>query len=219
MFEKSATEFKQKLLKCNRTIQIATFNVRTLNRIGQLPVLTASVIGHEIDRICIQEHRYTHGENIKNHDTGNGWTLTPASGWKNSVHATIDVDMLIGPQTLKSLNIIEKIQLRMMVATFNSNPRATIFSCYSTTNVSEETDLIAFHDELSSLVRSIPKHNVLVIGGDMNVQIGKNINHIFSLLNLSNRNGQRLTDFTIENMPQYKLSKKGGKTMDLHLRK
>ena len=43
VFEKSATELKQKqkLLKCKGTIQIATFNVRTLNRIGQLPVLTA----------------------------------------------------------------------------------------------------------------------------------------------------------------------------------
>ena len=38
VFEKLATEFKQqKLLKCEQTIQIATFNVRTLNRIGQQP--------------------------------------------------------------------------------------------------------------------------------------------------------------------------------------
>ena len=59
----------------------------------------------------------------------------------------------------------------MMVATFNGNPRATTISCYSPTNVSEETELIAFYNELSSLVRSIPKHNVLVIGGDMNAQI------------------------------------------------
>ena len=86
----------------------------------------------------------------------------------------------------------------MIVATFNSNPRATIISCYNP-NVSEETELITFSDELSSLARSIPKHNVLVIGGDMNAQIGKNRNHKFSLHNSSNRNGQHLTDFTIEN--------------------
>ena len=61
----------------------------------------------------------------------------------------------------------------MMAATFNGNPRATIISWYSPSNVSEETDQVAFYDELSSLVRSIPKHKVLVIGGDMNVQIGK----------------------------------------------
>ena len=31
-----------------------------------------------------------------------------------------------------------------------------------------ETELVTFYDELSSLVRSIPKLNMLVIGGDMN---------------------------------------------------
>ena len=107
--------------------------------------------------------------------------------------------MLIGPWALKSLNKIEKIQSRMMVAMFNGNPRAIIISCYSPTNVCEETDLIAFYDELSSLVRNILKHNVLIIGGDLNAQIGKNINHKFSLHDLSNRNGEHLTDFTLEN--------------------
>ena len=35
----------------------------------------------------------------------------------------------------------------MMVATFNGNPRATIISCYSPTNIREETELIAFYDK------------------------------------------------------------------------
>ena len=69
-----------------------------------------------------------------------------------------------------------------MVATFDGNPSATIISSCSPTNVSEETDLIAFYD-----------------GGDMNAQIGKNINHKFSLHNSSNRNGQHLKDSTLEN--------------------
>ena len=69
VFEKSATELKQKLLKCKQTIQIATFNVRTL---GQLSELTASAVEHKIDVICIQEHRYTHTEDINYHETGNG---------------------------------------------------------------------------------------------------------------------------------------------------
>ena len=132
VFEKSATglKLKQKLLKCKHTIQIATYNIKTLNRIGQLPELTTSVIDHNIDIICIQEHRYTHNEDIKYHDTGNGWMLATASAWKNSVNATIgSVGMLIGPQALKSLNSTEKIQPRIMGATFNGNPSTTIFSC------------------------------------------------------------------------------------------
>ena len=177
VFEKSAPELKQKLLKCKQTIQIATFNVRTLNRITireQLSELTTSALKHKIDVICIQEHRYTHTEDIKYHETGNGWMLVTVSTWKNSVNASVGgVGMLIGPRALKTLNSIERIQPRMMAATFNFNPKAKIISCYSPTNVSEENEIVTFYEDLSSLVRSIPKHNLLVIGGDMNAQIGK----------------------------------------------
>ena len=86
-----------------------------------------------------------------------------------------------------------------MEATFNGNHSTTIISCYSPTNVSEETDLITFYYELSSLVHSIPRHNVLDIGGDMNAQIGKNENTKFRKHNFLKRNGQHLTDFTQEN--------------------
>ena len=80
VFEKSATELKQqKFLKCKQKIKIATFNVRTLNRIRQLPEQTASAVEHNVDITCIQEHRYTHSEDIKYHDTGNGWALATVS--------------------------------------------------------------------------------------------------------------------------------------------
>ena len=88
-------------------------------------------------------------------------------------------------------NSIERIQPRMMAAMFNGNPRATVISCYNPTNVSDGNELVAFYDELSSLV--------LVIGGDMNAQIGKNGNNKYSLYNMSNRNGWHLTYFMIEN--------------------
>ena len=157
VFEKSATELKRpKLLKCKQTLQIATFNVRTLKRIGQLPELIASAVEHRIDIICI--HRCTHTEDIKYHETGNGLSLVTVSAWKNSVNAAVGgVGLLIGPRALKTLNSIEKIQPRMMAVTFNGNPRATIISCYRPTNVSEETELVTFYVELSSLVRSIPE--------------------------------------------------------------
>ena len=69
----------QKILKCKSTIYIATFNVKSLKRIGQIPELTASAIDHNIDIICIQEHRYIHNEDIIYHVIGNGWTFVSAS--------------------------------------------------------------------------------------------------------------------------------------------
>ena len=61
----------------------------------------------------------------------------------------------------------------MMVSKFNGDPNTTIISCYCPTNASREMDLITFYNELSSLVHSIPKQNVLIIGVDMNAQVGK----------------------------------------------
>ena len=122
--------------------------------------------------------------------------------------------MLIGPQALQSLNIIEKIQSRMMVAMFNSSPSTTIISCYSLTNASDERDLNTFYNKLSSFVHSIPKHNILIISGDMNAQIGKNINNKFSLHYLTNKNGEYLMDFTLKNGLTYlntKFQKRMGK--------
>ena len=148
----------------------------------------------------MHEHRYLQSEDIRYHDTSTGRTFISASAWKNYVNATVgSVGMLIGPWALKSQNSIEKIQPRIMVATFNGNRSATIIFCYSPTNVSEEMERITFYNELFSLVCSIRKHNILVIGGDMNAQTGKNVNNKFSLHNSSNRNGEHLTDFTLEN--------------------
>ena len=72
-FEKSATELKQsKLLKCKQTLQIATFNGRTLNRIGQLPELTDFMIENRL--ACLNTNyqkrkgklwTYTYANNIK----------------------------------------------------------------------------------------------------------------------------------------------------------
>ena len=115
-----------------QTIQIATFNVRTFSRIGQLPELTASAVEHKIDIICIQEHRYTHTEDIKYHETGNGWTPATVSAWKNSVNATVGgIGMLIGPRALKKhLIALRKYnlgcwQLRLMATPEQQSSPAT----------------------------------------------------------------------------------------------
>ena len=124
------------------------------------------------------------------------------------------VVMRLGSCALKLLNSIEKIKPRIMVTIFYGNPSTTIFSCNSPTNASDEMDLDTFNNELSFLVRSIPEHNVLIIGDDMNAQIGKNVNNKFSQHNSSNGNGEHLTDFTLENRLTYlntKFLKRKGK--------
>ena len=42
-----------------------------------------------------------------------------------------------------------------------------MISCYIPTDANDETEIIIFYNELSSLLRYIPKLNVLIIGGDV----------------------------------------------------
>ena len=151
--------------------------------------------------ICIQEHRYFHEEVIlKYHEKGKNWTLINASFWKNSSNSTIGgVGMLLSPHALKSLLNIEKISPRIVVAIFNGNPQTTIISCYSPTNVSEEQDVLHFYNELASLVRAVPRHNVLIIAGDVNAQLGRNQHHKHAFHAETNRNVKHFNHFLTEN--------------------
>ena len=74
-----------------------------------------------------------------------------------------------------------------------------VISFYCPTNASDETDTVIFFKKLSSLIRHIPKRNILIISWDMNAQIGKSENNKFCFYNLSNRNGEYLADFSLKN--------------------
>ena len=68
-----------------------------------------------------------------------------------------------------------------------------IVSCYSPDNANDEIDIIIFCYELSSLVLHIPKPNVLIIGGDMNAQTGREESKKVNVLNSSNGNEEYLS--------------------------
>ena len=86
-----------------------------------------------------------------------------------------------------------------MCALSNDNPCTTIISCDSPTNASDEMDIITVYNELSSLVWHIPKHNIVIISGDINAQIGKDWSNKFCLHNFPNRKGEYLADFLLVN--------------------
>ena len=100
--------------------------------------------------------------------------------------------MLFWPRDLKSLNSIEKTQLRILCGTFNGNSNKTIIYA------NDETDNSAFNDLLSSFVQHILKHKILLFEGNKNTQISKDKNNKLGLQKLTNRNGLFLTDFSPE---------------------
>ena len=162
-------DLKTRLLKEKKSVIISSLNARTLRNFP-LNQLVASADKLLNDVVCVQEHRFIHEDTpIKEHDAGNQWKILTLPAWKNNMNSSIGgVAMLLSPHSHKSLNSIEGITPRILVANFNGNPQTTVICCYSPTNVTEEVECEKFYDELSSLTRQIPKHNVLSIGGDFN---------------------------------------------------
>ena len=106
VFKKPATEPKPNLFRC-KNINIATFNIRTLNTINHLPEHTASAAKLIINIICMQKHKYYPSElELRNNDSGEH--LSQHLHGKNSVNATIKcVGILLSPHALKSLNSLQ----------------------------------------------------------------------------------------------------------------
>ena len=92
---------------------------------------------------------------------------------------------------------------RIMVTRFQGNPQTTVISYYSPTNVSNETDAEIFYSDLSSLIRQVPKHNVLIIGGDFNAHQRQNDSFKLSYHQNSNINGEMFKNRLLENKLLY----------------
>ena len=58
-----------------------------------------------------------------------------------------------------------------MITTTNGDSQTTVISCYSPTNVSDEVEVERFFEELTLITRQIPKHNILIIGDELNAHL------------------------------------------------
>ena len=148
---------------------ISTFNVQTLNRTTKLNVLVYNAQKFNISIIAIQKHRLIHEEPLKHHSLGDNWLLITSSATQNTMNAAMGgVGILLDPRANLALESIETISERTMIATFNGNPKCTVISTYSATNVTSEDTIQEYYSELTTLIHQVPKHNILFLCGDMN---------------------------------------------------
>ena len=125
--------------------------------------------------------------------------LLTSSAEKALDNSTVrDVGMLLSPKAYRSLNSVEIISPRIMIALFNGNPAITIISCYSPTSALDEEDKDQFYFDLTTTARSIPKHNITLVGGAMNARFGKKDARCSAYNNVTNENGKRQLDYMQE---------------------
>ena len=105
--------------------------------------------------------------------------------------------MLVCPRAYGSLLNVESASPRIMVTTFNGNPKTTIISYYSLTNCSDNIEAIESYRMLQDVIRQLPKP-VIIIAGDMDAQLGLKYIAGFSFHDKTNSNSNLLLDLTKE---------------------
>ena len=128
------------------------------------------------------------------------WRLISCSAWKNNINAAIGgIGILLNKLSYNTLANIDIVSKRIMIVNFNGNPQTFIIVCYSPTNVCDPTEIEFVYENLTFTTRQIPKHNVLIIAGDFNAQLGIQDSFKFALHDESNRNEILLKDYILEN--------------------
>ena len=157
------TKQKIQMLKSKQEILISTFNVQTLNRTAKSNELVCNAQKFNISVITIQEHRLVHEEPLKHHSLGENWLLITSSATQNTLNAAIGgAGILLNPHANLALESIENISERTMLATLNGNPKYTVISTYSPTNVTSEDTIQEYYSKLTTLIQC----------GDISAQVG-----------------------------------------------
>ena len=79
--------------------------------------------------------------------------------------------MPVNKEAYGSLSHIKSFGGRILLVSFNGNPRLTVVTVYSPTEVSTNDEAEYFHNNLRSVIGSVPAHDLLFVSGDMNASL------------------------------------------------
>lgn len=190
---------KVALFRCKKNIKVGTMNVRTIRKESRLMELACKFEQYEIDILALQEHRIFHkDEEIVYKKCGKSSTLITASCERNDMNAAVrGVGFLLSDRAMKAVKSVEKVSNRIIVLNLTGNPKATIICAYSPCNTSEDEEIEEFYDDLSETINNLPAHNFLMLVGDLNAHLGKDVGR-FTFHETTNRNGELLNDLAAE---------------------
>ena len=185
-----------KLLSCKKLVNVATHNVRTLKHQGKTEELAYAFNNANLNILGIVDHKRIHSDETQTIKLDR-CSLITSSAWRNaSGAANGGVGLVVSRTTESAVADVKSFNERIMIAHFNGNPATTVIVHYSPTEGSESaTD---HYTNLSNAIKSIPKHNVLIVVGDCNAHIGTD-DALFTFHENTNTNGKLLLDLVEEN--------------------
>ena len=102
---------------------------------------------------------------------------------------------MINKRASNVLSEVIKWNERIIIATFEGNPKTTITVHYLAVAGDDEAE--QHYNQLSSAVKQVPKHNILIVLGDFNAHLDKNLAK-YSYHETTNANGKLVNNFIQE---------------------
>ena len=180
-------------------IKFASWNVRSMYRTGAATIVEKELSRYGVEIAALQEVRWP---GIDKYELEKGVILY--SGRSDGRHEE-GVGFYINKRVYSAVEEFDGInsriaRLRIKAKWFN----VTLIAVHAPTEVSDEERKDQWYGELQDVLNRVPGHDMLIILGDMNAQVGKELaafrgaigNH--SLHNESNDNGIRMITMAAE---------------------
>ena len=181
------------LLTPKATLRLGCWNVRTLYQIGKTANVTREFRKYNLDLFGLSEVRWTGFGELK---TATGESIL-YSGAEEEHHRGV------GPILKREVTLLKwnPVNERIMSARFNSRfAKLTIIQVYAPTNGAEDESKEEFYEQLQREVEETPRHDALIVMGDLNAKIGEGNEGWEKVmrqhgLGRMNENGERLATF------------------------
>ena len=208
---------KSNILSCRSKTLIGTLNVRT-TRLDHKRLELAKVFNMSgVEIMGIQEHRVVHQEPIRMEKFGKGTRLITSSAWRNGRNAAQGgVGIMVTKRAYGAISLIKSYSNRILLISFDGNPRLTVITVYSPTEDKTEEVREEFHNALRKAVADVPAHHLLLVVGDLNAKLGKSNNNDTGWYyhDITNDNGRLLRNTMMEcclEASNHRFQKKRGK--------
>uniref|UniRef100_A0A8C7WPA4 Endonuclease/exonuclease/phosphatase domain-containing protein n=1 Tax=Oryzias sinensis TaxID=183150 RepID=A0A8C7WPA4_9TELE len=191
-----ATDRRMEVLSTKTKTRLGFWNVRTMYQTGKLAQVTSEMRRYNLHILGVSETRWIGSSRVI---TSTGETLL-YSGREDSKHQE-GVAIILKKGAEKSLIEWKPVNSRLIkIRMRGRHMNMTIIQCYSPTNDSEEEAKDSFYEQLDTEVKLTPRHDVLIIMGVLNANVGKdNSNNERAMgkhgCGTMNENGERLIDF------------------------
>ena len=159
---------RTRVLTAKMVTRIGYWNVRTLYQSTKLAQVIKEMEAYKIHILGLSEVRWLESGKFMSKNK----TIL-FSGRQDNIHRD-GVALILDKQAVSALEEWTPVNERLLTARFiTAHAKVTVIQCYAPPNDHDDDDKDAFYQQLQDLVEKVPRHDILLVMGDLNAQIGE----------------------------------------------